>query len=86
MDQWQQRYPGAVGPGIRQAGGQGMNPGAGAMGGGTPNVQAAAAQVKKQFTLINVQLTERTSVQSILFTNVFLGTTGTTKCSRSTDG
>lgn len=50
MDQWQQRYPGAVGPGIRQAGGQGMNPGAGAMGGGTPNVQAAAAQVNKQFS------------------------------------
>jgi len=52
MDQWQQRYPGAVGPGIRQAGGQGMNPGAGAMG-GTPNVQAAAqaaaAQVNKLY-------------------------------------
>lgn len=38
MDQWQQRYPGAVGPGIRQpGGGQQMNPGAAPM--------AAAGQV-----------------------------------------
>lgn len=43
MDQWQQRYPGAVVPGIRQPGGQPMNPTAGQIGGAPPNVQAGAA-------------------------------------------